>query len=103
MEVGGQRHVATALPPRKRHGTHCAKGWVGLRAGLDRCEKSSPHRDSIPGTSSPYCVAIPTAVSRSTTDTKLPSHKTLFIRLAYFLHDTFLTSWFKPKGSTNLL
>ena len=30
------------------------------RAGLDRCGKSRLHRDSIPGPSSPYPVAIPT-------------------------------------------
>jgi hypothetical protein len=28
-------------------------GWVGPRTGLDRCEKSFPHRDSIPRPSSP--------------------------------------------------
>jgi hypothetical protein len=29
-------------------------GWVGPRTGLDGCEKSRPpHRDSIPGPSSP--------------------------------------------------
>ena len=28
-------------------------GWVGLRAGLDGCGKTRPHRDSIPGPSSP--------------------------------------------------
>jgi hypothetical protein len=33
---------------------------VGRRAGLDMCGKSRPHRDSIPGPSSPYPVAIPT-------------------------------------------
>jgi len=42
-----------ALYPRERPGTHCTGGWVGLRAGLDRCGKSRPHRDSIPGPSSP--------------------------------------------------
>ena len=35
-------------------------GWVGPRAGLDRYGKSRSHRDSIPGPSSPYPVAIPT-------------------------------------------
>jgi len=38
---------------RERPGTHCAGGWVGPRAGLDRCGKSRLHRDSIPGPSSP--------------------------------------------------
>ena len=33
---------------------------MGLRAGLDWCGKSRRHRDSIPGPSSPYAVAIPT-------------------------------------------
>ena len=27
---------------RERHGTHCIRGWVGLRAGLDGCGKSRP-------------------------------------------------------------
>jgi hypothetical protein len=35
--------------PREIPGTHCTGGWVGPRAGLDRCGKSRPHRDSIPG------------------------------------------------------
>ena len=30
------------LPPRKRSGTHCTGGWVGPRAGLNRCGKSAP-------------------------------------------------------------
>jgi hypothetical protein len=33
---------------------------VGSKAGLDVCGKSHPHRDSIPGPSSPNRVAIPT-------------------------------------------
>ena len=39
------------LPPplQERPGTNCTGGWVGPRAGLDGCEKSRPHRDSIPG------------------------------------------------------
>jgi hypothetical protein len=45
--------VVSATPrplyPRERPGTHCTGGWVGLRAGLDECEKSRPHRDSTPG------------------------------------------------------
>jgi hypothetical protein len=39
--------------PRKRPGTHCKGGWVGPRAGLDRCGKSRLHRDSIPPTVHP--------------------------------------------------
>jgi hypothetical protein len=33
---------------------------VGPKAGLDVCEKFRPHRDLIPGPSSPQSVAIPT-------------------------------------------
>jgi len=51
------RWVVNAMPrplyPRERPGTHYIGGWVGLRAGLDRCRISCPHRDSIPGPSSP--------------------------------------------------
>ena len=50
--VRGQLHAPAALYPRKRSGTHCTGGWVGPRAGLDRCGKSRLHRDSIPGPSS---------------------------------------------------
>ena len=39
--------------PRERLGSHCIGVWVGLGAGLDKCGKSRPHRDSIPGPSSP--------------------------------------------------
>ena len=39
--------------PRERPGTHCTGGWVGPRAGLDRCGKSRSHRDLILGPSNP--------------------------------------------------
>jgi len=38
--VRGQRHALAALYPWERPGVHCTGGWVGPRAGLDRCEKS---------------------------------------------------------------
>jgi hypothetical protein len=38
----GQRHASAALYPRERPGTHCTGGWVGPRAGLNRCGKSPP-------------------------------------------------------------
>ena len=37
---------------------------MGPRAGLDGCEQSRTHRDSIPGPSRPWRVAIPTDLSR---------------------------------------
>jgi hypothetical protein len=39
--------------PLERPGTPCTGGWMDPRAGLDRCGKSRPHRDSIPVPSSP--------------------------------------------------
>ena len=42
MGVGGQRHAPAALPPGKRPDTHCTRGWVGPRAGLDGCGQSRP-------------------------------------------------------------
>jgi len=38
----GQCHTPATLYPWERPGTHCTGGWVGPRAGLDRCEKSCP-------------------------------------------------------------
>ena len=51
--VDGQLHDLAALSPGKRPGTHCTGGWVGPKDGLDGCAKSHPHRDLIPGPSSP--------------------------------------------------
>jgi hypothetical protein len=48
MEVGGERHAPTALPPGKRPDTDCMGDWVKPRAGLEGYGKSRPHRDSIP-------------------------------------------------------
>jgi len=50
--VGGQRHAPAALQWRI-HGTHCTGGWVGPKAVLEKCGKSRPHQDSIPGPSIP--------------------------------------------------
>ena len=40
--VRGQLHAPAALYPRERPGIPCTGGWVGPRAGLERCEKSRP-------------------------------------------------------------
>ena len=40
--VRDQRQAPAALYSRERPGTHCTGGWVGPRAGLDRCGKSRP-------------------------------------------------------------
>jgi hypothetical protein len=62
---------ATTLPiyHRGRPSTHITGGWVGPRAGLDKCGKSRPHRISIPGPSTPLRVAVRTELSRPTLHT----------------------------------
>jgi hypothetical protein len=45
MRVDVQCHALATLRPRKGPGTHCTGGWVGSRAGLDRCGKSCLHRE----------------------------------------------------------
>jgi len=66
--VHDQRHAPAPAPlfPGKRPGTHCRRGWVGPRAGLDECaEKTAtcPLRDSSPQPSSPLRVAISASVA----------------------------------------
>jgi hypothetical protein len=58
------------LYPRETPGTHCIGGWVGLRTGLDRCEKNSP----LPG-SDPRTVQ---AVESRYTDRAFPSLSYIF-------------------------
>jgi hypothetical protein len=52
MGVGVERFSATTLPLGLRSVTRCTGGWVGRRAGLDKCGKPRRHRDSIRGPSS---------------------------------------------------
>jgi hypothetical protein len=46
--VGDQRHVPTALPPRKKPGNHCTGGWVWTDA-----KNLSPTGILSPNSSSP--------------------------------------------------
>jgi len=57
---------ATLRPfyPPGRPGTHCTGGWLVRMAGVDGCGKYRPHRDSIPGQSSPQKFAVQTELSR---------------------------------------
>jgi len=50
---------------RERPGTHCTEGWVGPRAGLDRCGKSRPPPGFDPRTVQP--------VASRHTDCAIPS------------------------------
>ena len=51
--VRGQRHAPAALYTRERPSTHCTGGWVGARAGLDRCGIISPPLGFDPRTVQP--------------------------------------------------
>jgi hypothetical protein len=55
------------LYPRERAGTHCTGGWVGLRAGMDRCGKSRPPQGFDPRTFQP--------VASRYTDWAVPAHR----------------------------
>jgi len=79
LDKGGrQRHVPAALPLGERPGTHCTGGWVVPRAGLDRCGKSRPHRDSIPRptvrSESPYRLRYPGLATYTHTPTRTHTH-----------------------------
>ena len=52
------------LYPWKRPGTHCTGSWVVPRAGLDGWGKSRLYRNSIPGRSGPWRIAVPTELSQ---------------------------------------
>ena len=61
--VRGQRHATAALYLQERPGTHCTRGWMGPRAGLDRCGKSPPTGIISPDrpaySQSPYRLSYP--------------------------------------------
>jgi len=60
----------------------CIGAWVCPRAGLDRCRKSRPHRNSVPGPSKP--------IASRCTDWALPTYVTLLLirqlQSLWFLH-----------------
>ena len=56
-----------ALYPRERPGTHCTGGWVGPRAGLERCGKPHPTLGFDPQTVQPIA-------SRYTEDATRPTN-----------------------------
>jgi hypothetical protein len=51
--VRGHCHTPTTFYPWEKPGTHCTGGWVGPRAGLDRCRKSCPPSGLDPRTFQP--------------------------------------------------
>jgi hypothetical protein len=51
--MGMSGHARAALTPEKKRGSHCTGGWVDPETRPNGCEKLLPHRDSIPGPSSP--------------------------------------------------
>ena len=44
MGMGGEHHAPAAIPLGKRHGTHCAGGWVGNGAILGGVENLATTR-----------------------------------------------------------
>jgi hypothetical protein len=72
--VDGQRHAPVALPPEKRLGTHCTRGWVDPRAGLEKFEISRPP-GSDPHTAQP--------VASRYTDLATPASQTCSVDIEY--------------------
>jgi hypothetical protein len=68
--VRGQRHAPAAFYPWERPSTHCTGGWLGHRAGLDRCGKSRPT-----GIRSPDCPGR----SQSLYQLSYPAHIYIYI------------------------
>ena len=64
--VRGQPHASAALYPRERPGIHCTGGWVGPRAGLDRCAKSRTLPGFDPRTVQPIACSYTGYATRST-------------------------------------
>ena len=74
--------------PLKRTGTHCTGGWVGSRAGLDRCGKSRPPPGIDPRT-------VQSVASRYT---NYPTRTTKHVRgykILYYFPFVTLTCWYK--------
>ena len=55
----GSASCPAALYTWERAGTHCTGGWVGPKAGMNRCRKSRP-TGFDPRTIQPVAVTIPT-------------------------------------------
>ena len=75
--------------------THCTGSWVGPRAGIDGCKKSSPYRDSIPGPSR-HVVPRPTLILCSSISLVLADFICLWRRMTNFLHAWFMPWHFHP-------
>ena len=72
----GDSVCPAALYTRERPGTHCTGGWVGPRAGLDRCVKSRPHRDFFFNI---YCLS-----TNNTSVLNITSTSCLFCRPSFY-------------------
>jgi hypothetical protein len=59
--AGRKPHAPAALPPRKRPGTNCTGGCMGLGAGLDGSGKYRQYRVSNPGPTTYTDYAFPVA------------------------------------------
>ena len=62
---------------------------MGPRAGLDRCGKSRPHRNSIPRTSSPQPVAILTKLSDPTKELPVTNKAVWWFTLLFCIWEVF--------------
>ena len=85
--------------PQERTGTHCTGGWVGPRAGLDRCGVSRPHRDSISGPSSPVASRYTHYATRPTKNVRCVQ---IYTSLFFMILSLFLTDVLKMRQKHRL-
>jgi len=69
MVVGGQHHTWAAFTQERSQSTNLTGGWEGLRAALDECLKSHPHRGLNPKSSIPLPDLITLTISYHMTHT----------------------------------
>jgi len=72
---------------------------VGPGAGLDESRKCRPHRNSIPGPSSPKRVAIPVELSRPTTTT---AAATTTISIIIIIYNNKTSTKYTKLSETNI-
>ena len=84
--------------PQERPRTHCTGGWVGPRAGLDRCRISRAPPGFDPRTVHPVAVAIPTELPAHDQSTMLHFFLIFYSNTLHFSH--VWANWSSPYFSS---
>jgi hypothetical protein len=94
--VRGQSHTPAAIYPRERPGTHCTGGWVGPRAGLNRCGKSRPSLEfdsrTFQHVASRYTDYATRATKLTVTDNKFLLFRWFWVQL--IAQNQYIVTWY---------